>query len=103
MSLKNSYDTVGNRSRELPVCNSAILSTQWIYTYANICFTGKGVNIWDTQTHNHPEDIYDFSNGDVAADSYHKYAEDIELLKDLGVGMNSLLSEKYVCSILLIY
>jgi len=56
-------------------------------------FTGKGVNIWDTLTHDHPEHIYDSSNGDVAADSYHKYAEDIKLLKDLGVSMNSLLSE----------
>ncbi|PNF23655.1 hypothetical protein B7P43_G02475 [Cryptotermes secundus] len=46
---------------------------------------GKGVNIWDSETHKHPELISDFSNGDVAADSYHKYTEDIKLLKDLGV------------------
>ncbi|GFG29766.1 hypothetical protein Cfor_03336, partial [Coptotermes formosanus] len=45
----------------------------------------KGPNIWDTLTHNHPDYISDFSNGDVAADSYHKYTEDIKLLKDIGV------------------
>jgi Beta-glucosidase/6-phospho-beta-glucosidase/beta-galactosidase len=73
-----------------------ILNLQWIYTYANICFTGKGLNIWDTQTHNHPEYVHDFSNGDIAADSYHKYAEDIKLLKDLGVSTNSFLSETYI-------
>jgi hypothetical protein len=73
-----------------------ILSLRLIYTYADICFTGKGLHIWDTQTHNHPEDVKDFSNGDIAADSYHKYAEDIKLLKDLGVSMNSFLCEKYI-------
>jgi beta-glucosidase len=38
-------------------------------------------------THSNPDYISDFSNGDVAADSYHKYAEDIKILKDLGVSM----------------
>jgi beta-glucosidase/6-phospho-beta-glucosidase/beta-galactosidase len=53
-------------------------------------FIGKGVDIWDTETHKHPDFISDFSNGDVAADSYHKYTEDIQLLKDLGVSIHSL-------------
>ncbi|XP_027167865.1 beta-glucosidase 13-like [Coffea eugenioides] len=45
---------------------------------------GKGPSIWDTFTHKYPEKIQDHSTGDVAADSYHRYKEDVELLK----GMN---------------
>ena len=44
---------------------------------------GKGVNIWDTFTHI-PGKIYGNHTGDVACDSYHKYKEDVKLLKSLG-------------------
>ncbi|XP_032684092.1 myrosinase 1-like isoform X3 [Odontomachus brunneus] len=46
---------------------------------------GKGVNVWDQWVHDHPDAIYDHSNGDVACDSYNKYKEDVQLLKEIGV------------------
>lgn len=46
---------------------------------------GKGENIWDRLTHEHPEYMVDQSNGDVAANSYLKYKEDVQLLKQIGV------------------
>lgn len=46
---------------------------------------GKGENIWDHFTHDHPDFIADNSTGDVACDSYHKVDEDIALIENLGV------------------
>jgi beta-glucosidase/6-phospho-beta-glucosidase/beta-galactosidase len=45
---------------------------------------GKGPNIWDTFTHTYPERIADGSNGDVAANSYEKYQEDVDALASIG-------------------
>ncbi|XP_013415022.1 myrosinase 1 [Lingula anatina] len=41
---------------------------------------GKGPSIWDEYSHK-PGNIDDGSNGDVACDSYHKWQEDMEILK----------------------
>lgn len=49
-------------------------------------FLGKGENIWDNLVRVRPEVIQDFSNGDIACNSYHKYKEDIALAKELNVG-----------------
>lgn len=46
---------------------------------------GKGPSIWDTYTHLHPERIADHSNGDEAAESYHRFAQDLVALKELKV------------------
>lgn len=46
---------------------------------------GKGENIWDHHVHNSPELMAKGVNGDIASNSYHKYKEDVALLKDLGV------------------
>ncbi|XP_027355979.1 beta-glucosidase 12-like [Abrus precatorius] len=42
---------------------------------------GRGPSIWDTLTHKHPEIISDRSNGDVAVDQYHRYKEDVGIMK----------------------
>jgi beta-glucosidase len=46
---------------------------------------GKGPSIWDSFSQV-PGKVYHGETGDVACDSYHRYPEDIELLKRLGVG-----------------
>ncbi|PKA57433.1 Beta-glucosidase 12 [Apostasia shenzhenica] len=48
-------------------------------------FGGRGDCIWKTFCREHPEKIADGSNGDIAADSYHRYKEDVEILADLGL------------------
>ena len=44
---------------------------------------GKGVSIWDTYAHT-PGNIKNDENGDVANDHYHRYQEDVALMKDIG-------------------
>uniref|UniRef100_A0A1B6DTT1 Beta-glucosidase n=1 Tax=Clastoptera arizonana TaxID=38151 RepID=A0A1B6DTT1_9HEMI len=45
---------------------------------------GKGESIWDRFVRQNPSPIKNNSTGDVAADSYHKYKEDVQLLKSVG-------------------
>jgi beta-glucosidase len=44
---------------------------------------GKGKSIWDTYAHT-PGKIKNGDTGDVANDHYHRYKEDVALMKDLG-------------------
>src|SRR5439155_15065226 len=44
---------------------------------------GRGPSIWDTFARR-PGVIADGSTGDVACDHYHRYAEDVRLMADLG-------------------
>jgi beta-glucosidase len=46
---------------------------------------GRGPSIWDTFSHQ-PGRISDGSTGDVACDHYHRFAQDVELMAELGVG-----------------
>ena len=44
---------------------------------------GRGPSIWDTFS-NTPGKVINGDTGEVACDSYHRYKEDVKLLKDLG-------------------
>ncbi|XP_023310666.1 myrosinase 1-like [Anoplophora glabripennis] len=46
---------------------------------------GKGETIWDYLAHNYPEKIADSSTPEIASDSYHKYKEDVALVKAMGL------------------
>ena len=45
---------------------------------------GRGPSIWDTFSHT-PGKTVDNATGDVADDHYHRYKEDVQLMKNLGV------------------
>ncbi|CAI9096483.1 OLC1v1032644C1 [Oldenlandia corymbosa var. corymbosa] len=45
---------------------------------------GRGPTIWDKFAHSFGK-VLDFSNADVAVDQYHRYNEDIKLMKDMGM------------------
>nr|TKR97095.1 linamarase family protein [Populus alba] len=46
---------------------------------------GRGPAIWDTFTEEHTERINDHSNGNVAVDFYHRYKEDVQRMKEMGM------------------
>jgi len=46
--------------------------------------SGKGVNIWDTFTQQGGR-VANNDTGNVACDSFHKYNEDVRIMKDMGV------------------
>jgi beta-glucosidase len=45
---------------------------------------GKSASIWDTFVHT-PGNVVNGGTGDVAVDHYHRYKEDVVLMKDLGL------------------
>ncbi|WP_096187134.1 GH1 family beta-glucosidase [Evansella halocellulosilytica] len=47
---------------------------------------GRGLSIWDTFAKT-PGKVLNGDHGDVACDSYHRYEEDIALMKELGIDM----------------
>ncbi|KAJ8982455.1 hypothetical protein NQ317_010195 [Molorchus minor] len=46
---------------------------------------GKGETVWDHFAHTYPEKIVDGTGPDVASDSYHKYKEDVAMVKAMGL------------------
>ena len=45
---------------------------------------GRGPSVWDTFSHT-PGKVRNDHHGDIACDQYHRYAEDVQLMKWLGV------------------
>ena len=45
---------------------------------------GKGANIWDEFTHQKGHILYD-ATGDTACDHYHRFKDDIKLMKQMGL------------------
>ncbi|WP_328345185.1 GH1 family beta-glucosidase [Micromonospora sp. NBC_00421] len=46
---------------------------------------GRGESVWDTFSHT-PGRTRNGDTGDVAADHYHRWADDLDLMRDLGLG-----------------
>jgi len=46
---------------------------------------GRGPSIWDTFART-PDRVYAGHTGDVACDHYHRYREDVAIMRDLGIG-----------------
>ena len=46
---------------------------------------GRGPSIWDTFAHT-PGNVAHGHTGDVSVDQYHRYREDVALMRDLGIG-----------------
>ena len=45
---------------------------------------GKGLNIW-APTSRKPNYTFEHNNGDTACDSYHRYKEDVAIMKEIGL------------------
>jgi beta-glucosidase len=45
---------------------------------------GRGISVWDTFSHQ-PGTIVDGGNGDIACDHYHRYRDDVALMRELGL------------------
>ncbi|XP_022635228.1 cyanogenic beta-glucosidase-like [Vigna radiata var. radiata] len=56
------------------------------YQYEGAAFEyGRKPSVWDNFTHRYPERIDDRSNGDVAVDEYHRFLEDVQIMKDMNL------------------
>ncbi|PWA25111.1 beta-glucosidase 12 [Artemisia annua] len=46
---------------------------------------GRAPSIWDTFARKHPDKIVDHSNAITATDSYHRYKDDVKMLRNMGM------------------
>ncbi|CAL0304192.1 unnamed protein product [Lupinus luteus] len=78
---------------EVPLLNRNTFPNGFIFGTASSSYQyegaasegGRGPSIWDTFTHKYPEKVKDGKNGDVAVDSYHRYKEDVAIMKDMNL------------------
>ena len=45
---------------------------------------GRGMSVWDVFSQQ-PGKVFDNHNGNVACDHYHRFQEDIKLMKEIGI------------------
>lgn len=56
------------------------------YQVEGAAFEGdKGLNIWDVFCRETNSNVYKMHNGDVACDQFHRFPEDVSIMKDLGI------------------
>ncbi|KDP25142.1 hypothetical protein JCGZ_22677 [Jatropha curcas] len=85
VSVESRYDTVSFNRSSFPV-GFLFGTASSSYQYEGAANEGgRGPSIWDTYTHRYPGKIKDGSNGDVAIDAYHRYKEDVGIMKEMGL------------------
>ncbi|CAI0450265.1 unnamed protein product [Linum tenue] len=57
----------------------------WVQVEGAVAEDGKGPSNWDVYTNKYRERIADGSNGNVAIDGYHRYKEDVAIMKSIGL------------------
>src|SRR5215208_7556898 len=80
----NTAPQASNSGREFPrgfLWGSATASYQ---VEGAVKEDGRGPSIWDTFSHT-PGKVVNNATGDVADDHFHRYKEDVQLMKSLGV------------------
>jgi beta-glucosidase len=73
----------GNAARKFPSGFQWGCATASYQSEGAVKEDGRKPSIWDTFSHT-PGKVFEGQTGDVADDSYHRYKEDIQLLKALG-------------------
>nr|POE52623.1 beta-glucosidase 10 [Quercus suber] len=85
IAVSQSYDTASLNRTSFP--RGFIFGTAAAaYQYEGAANEGgRGPSGWDAFTHRYPGKIKDGSNGDIAVDQYHRYKEDVRIMKNMGL------------------
>ncbi|MGJ4939384.1 GH1 family beta-glucosidase [Bradyrhizobium sp. HKCCYLS1011] len=92
-ALGTSSDAAAAKAEERPVTNDILRQFPHDFVWGTATSSyqieggaqadGRGPSIWDVFSHAQGN-IEDGSNGDVACDHYHRYKDDVRLIKELG-------------------